>query len=378
MAFRGCIALLVALAFVLSLPSASQAQVQNQVKTRAGTFDLLVQGGFQPRFSYAVVNGEDEDQTRVGFGIRRARLQLIGSLDSKFGVHYDGEFTGGTLGSVDLFAFYQPNEQWRFRLGVMPSAQPRGHIYTPFALIDGIDRPVIAERWASNTLGGAARDFGVEAQYTAEQAIVNVFFGNGDGGFSRTQGNFREAPSGSSVTSDTETEGLEAGAVLRFMPASMSGFEFGGHAAINAAKNPNTRLANNAGRTFASYSAHAYYGANPGSQPVRVKLEAIAINFQESENAPFDDSANHLGLAAFGAVGAFANGELYARLETYDADAPAGADTYITVGATYSLSAAEGLPFEKARITFGYTYEQPGLEAAPDEHIAAVQMQLIF
>ena len=326
-------------------------------------------GAFQPRFSYAISDDSTGEISRQGFGLRRARLRFEASLDNKLGVRYDSDFASGVFQSVDLFAFYRINSEWRLRVGIMPSAQPRAHIFTPIPFIDGFDRAAIAEQWARSTLGGGGRDFGVDVQYENSAWTLVLFLHNGDGGFGGSRGNFSRTISSRSATGGIDRTSL-ATSLYAAHRTSIPGLEFGGYLSHNPTENPNTAL-NGIGRTYLSYAVHVYYGARPGSQPFRAKFDLIGISF-DGENVDQDQ----LGLSILGAVRLAPHAELFARYENAQQDVDLDGDSFWSTGISYSISGLLGGPFHTQRVTFGYSLLDSA--AGTQEHLVVLQLNLII
>lgn len=327
-------------------------------------------GVFQPRLSY----GSSDDSTgvtdRFGYGIRRARFRVEVALKNKLGVRYDGDFASGSFQSVDLFAFMNVSPAVTVRLGIMASAQPRAHIFTPIPVIDGFDRPVVAEQWAGSTIGGGGRDFGLDVQYRTSEWTLIGFLHNGDGSFSRSRGNFSQTISSESATGGIQRSVLAASAFLAHRFAAVPGLEVGGYVSSNPSKNPNTEDAFGQGRDYFSYAAHAYYGAEPGSQPFRLKLDLIGINYDGAVEQ------KHLGVSMLGAVRLNAYAEVFARYENVQRDTRFAGNDFISAGATFSLSKLNGGSYANQRATLGYSMlESP---SGNREHLVVLQWQFVL
>ena len=335
----------------------------------APDIDLAISGGLQPRASVGVEDADGDDRTRYGFGIRRARIQARVLYRDLAGVEYDVEGGSGTVQSVDLFAFANLSETVQARAGYFPVAQPRGGILTPYTVIDAVDRATIVERWFAGTIGGDGRDLGADLTYADDRAVVTVALHNGAGTYGRAAGNFREGISGPDVVNGPETDGLALTAAASYVIGP--GVEVGAFAGVNGA-NPARTDRGDGGRDYATGGAHVYWGAVPGSQPVRLKVDALAIGYEDDALGEQDV----LGLSALGAVGVLGAGEVFARAERFWTDADADPDDYLTAGLSYSPSAARGGPYRRARLTLAYQYRDG--EGLPDAHLVILQGQLAF
>ncbi|MEM1126198.1 MAG: hypothetical protein AAGI71_06055 [Bacteroidota bacterium] len=345
-----------------STPAAAQIPLTEGLR-------LDLSGGVQPRVSVGVEEEAGDNATRYGFGLRRARFQARVLYRDLAGVEYDVEGGSGVIESVDLFAFANLAEGIQMRVGYFPIAQPAGGILTPYFLIDAVDRAAIDERWLAGTLGGDGRDLGADVTLRRGRTIASVALHNGFGTFERRTNNFREGISGDDVVGGIETPGLAGSAVLIYEPSS--GVEVGGYAGFNGA-NPDRTDRGAGGRDYSSAGAHVYWGPSPGSQPVRLKLDALVLRYA-------DDGAGEQeqgGLSAFGALRVLDHGEAFVRAERFWADAGAGAEDYLTAGLSYSPSAARGAPYHRARLTLAYHYRASDL--IDSAHLVVLQGQLAF
>ena len=352
-------AALAALAFsaVLTAPASAQRV------PLAPDLDLVVSGGLQPRVSVAV---QDED-ARYGAGIRRARIQARVLYRDLAGVEYDVDGGSGTVESVDLFAFARLAENLEARLGYFPVPQPRGGVLTPYFLIDAVDRAAVVERWLGGTVGGDGRDLGLDVTYTGARVSATAAVHNGAGTFGRATGNVREGISSPDVLGGPETPGLAVSAAASVQVGS--GVEVGAFGSVNGA-DPARTARDGVGRDYATGGAHVYWGAVPGSQPVRAKLDALALRYQD-DGAGAQDA---VGVSLLGAARVLGHGEAFVRAERYWTSGDA--DSYATAGLSYSPSAALGGPYHRARLTLAYQYRNGA--ALPDAHQVIAQVQLAF
>lgn len=375
------------LVLALLAPHACAQGEPSTVEMALGGVSLRLGGTFQPRLSYGFTAGDDEagDLDRVGFGLRRARLRATATFGEDFGVYYDVDLATGDVRSVDLHGFWLPSPRFRIRLGYLIGAQPRAYALTSHTRLDAVERAAIAERWASGTIGSTGRDFGLDVRYETDALTLDAFVHNGDGSFARDRGNFRESVSGLSATRGVTTDGLAVGGYANY--ALLPAVEVGGFLGYNGSENPLTAPAgSDAGRRYVSYAGHLYWGANPGSQPLRLKADVIGIRYEElpgSGTTPTFGAQHSLGYAAFAAVRVLGHGEVFARGEQYHpfvdggVNDDVGADTYFTAGASYSLSARRGLPYRQERVTVAYANGLPAAALA-DQHLVVVQLQFVF
>ncbi|MDT7857739.1 hypothetical protein RQM47_13890 [Rubrivirga sp. S365] len=353
-----------ALVVLLAAPPASA-----QRAPLAPDFDLVVSGGIQPRASVGVEDAEGDDEVRYGAGLRRARLQVRVLYRDLAGVEYDVDGGAGRVQSVDLFAFVALAEGVQARAGYFPVAQPRGGILTPYFLIDAVDRAVVAERWLAGTVGGDGRDLGVDVTVARGRTLATLTVHNGAGTLNPAAGNVREGISNPDVAGGPETSGLAVSAAASHQVGG--GVEVGAFAGLNAA-GPERTDRGAGGRSYTTGGAHLYWGAVPGNQPVRLKLDALALRYADDGRG----GQSAVGLSALGAVRVLDHGEAFARAERFWADTDADADDYLTAGLSYSPSGALRGPYHRARLTLAYQYRDGA--ALPDAHLVILQGQLAF
>ncbi len=330
-------------------------------------------GGMQPRIGLGIdEQAEGNDATRAGVALRRARLDVVVLIGDQFGINYDVDLRNGTARTVDILGFYRPSEYLRIRMGYFASAQPRAFIPTSYSEADGLERAYVADRMARRSTGSSGRDFGVDATLSGETTTFTLFLHNGNGVFPQGAflGGFNQNYSG-------DEPGMAiSGSITQDIPA-VAGLEAGVHAGYSGARNENTR-ANSAspGRAYATYSGHIYWGAEPGSQPLRLKMDVIGIDYDGPATVAPGDRTDMLALAFTGAVAVVPHGELYARFEHLD-NRELDYERFLEAGIMYSLSARERLPFSRTRLTLAYAYAYDDATGLAN-HLVALQTQLLF
>lgn len=378
--FRFLTGLTLGLLLLLQARPAAAQETGATVTSSAPSIRLTLSGGIQTRASYSWLSNVAGDDTpnRLGAGIRRARLRVLAAIGPRASVYMQLEGTGPVF--LDFWAAYQLTEQVQLRLGRFVSAQPRSLILTGMPFIDTVSRAAIAERWAGQTLGGDGRDFGLEAQVRFDEAELLLFLHNGDGNWSRARGNIREDISSGNVLRGVDNVGLAASAYGVLRPSAVADLETGAFLSYNASKNPNTD-AFGVGRTYGTYGAHVYWGARPGSQPIRLKADLIGIRYQTLELGAQDFEQHVLGLALLAAGQVNPAAEVFARVEDYNPNTEEGgdlSDRFLTVGATYSLSARRGQPFHRERVTLAYSGLFPENSTVARQHQLILQIQFMF
>ncbi len=323
-------------------------------------------GTLQPRFSYG--HHEASGRTRLGFGLRRTRLRATIRFSERWSLRFQLDGTGASARLPDAYALYTPHPHWSFRIGRLPSVQPRSLALTSHRYVDAVERPAIAERWGARTIGGDGRDFGLEAVYRRKQGHLRLFLHNGDGSWERLRGNYRERPSSLDVTGGVQRTGLALSLGGALTPKAAPGLEVGGFVSYNGAGNPNTK-----GRRYVSYGLHLYRGARPGSRPLRLKLDGLVVRYFRKEGPEPASADRLLGVAALGAVRLHQAAEAFARIERLDEGRAEPDRTILTAGFSLSPSAYRGESYERQRLTVAYTTER-GIA----QRLLVVQWQLIF
>lgn len=115
-----------------------------------------------------------------------------------------------------------------------------------------------------------------------------------------------------------------------------------------------------------------YYGERPGEQPVRFKIEALAIQYERVNG--FEQRSAGAGL--FYAVRAFSHGEVFVRADHFWEDLNDKGTIYGTFGSSYSPSAALGRDYRDIRLTAAYLVRRNAEENVG--HLFNLQGQLIF
>ncbi|MFT4605547.1 MAG: hypothetical protein ACI9W4_002288 [Rhodothermales bacterium] len=361
----GCGSLALLLAATTPGSTNAQAPAESTIRVSAGTHLRATAG-----------RSVGQDQDRIGFGIRRARIRFDARLQGGPSLFAQLAGGAGSVSLLDFYATYQVTPALRVRAGRMVSAQPRAFVMTSMFQIDGTDRPAVAEQWGRTTIGADGRDFGIDARLVSGPVEVVLFVHNGDGSWDRTRGNYRESVSGGNATRSVERTAIAVTGAVTFRPAFLQGLELGGFSGYNPADNPNTAVGDR-GRAYITYGGHAYFGANPGSKRFRAKADLIAITY---ESLPGVNVQNSLGISLFGAVGLTRESELYARAESLQQDSRSEDDPggYFAAGLSFSPSAGRGQPYQRERITLEYGRFKGGELNAESENLLIVQLQLAF
>lgn len=349
------------------------------VRTGSDNISIRVGGTMQTRLTYAIdggVNELEESTSRLGFGIRRTRFLIYTDIGDRIGLFFQMEGSGGTVSWLDLRGEYRIGDKTVLRMGRFVGAQPRAFARTSHSKADGVDLPVIAEKWGRMTIGSDGRDYGVEANWYLSEFELRAFVHNGYNKF-----NYCSAIGQEPVTGGVNTDGLAVSLAGTYKPGALENIEMGGFASLNTSRNPLTAV-DGVGRNYFSYSFHSYWGPLPGDQAVRLKADVIGIQYQEVE--PFG-SENSIGASFFGGVLAAPHIEIFARGEYWHSDRGGRESVeaiYGTAGGTFSLSALKGDPFVANRISLAYSLrtqhcDDMSLDRNP-AHVFMVHTQFCF
>lgn len=368
---------------LLVAPLSLFGQTPSSVSFEQPNVTLELGGTAQPRFSYgSALDNDSTRRERLGFSVRRARLRFRATVAERTGVYFQMGGAGASAELLDAVGFYRITEDLTARIGRFTSAQPRSFQGTSHTRIDAVSRAAVAQLWGENTIGSGGRDFGLDLRYETKRAEATLAVQNGDGNWSRARGNYRADVAGGNPAGGEDDAGLAVGAYGAYRPAAVSGLEVGGYVGYNADENPNTELFGR-GRSYASYAGHLYWGARPGSQPVRLKFDLIGIRYEEIRVLPptrgrLPVDQHTLGGSFLAAVRPHRAGELFARFEQYAPYLDGDRDLYVTAGGSFSLSALRGRPYRQERLTLAYGAfgEDGSFEDAPQ--LVVLQAQVLF
>jgi hypothetical protein len=231
----------------------------------------------------------------------------------------EGAGTSATF--TDIRAEWDVTKNTMLRMGRFVGAQPRGMALTLMFDVDAIDRPAIIEHWARSTYGADARDYGVEVVHRKGDVELRGFLHSGD-----NSQNFRVGISEASPSGGTRRGAIATSAMVRVLPSSIPHSEIGAHVGYNP-----TKSANALNRVYSDWSAHAYWGDRIGTQPTRLKFDAVGILYADS--GPVDQTTTGFSLLAGQLIRP--DIELFGRVERLDTTFDEFA--YVTAGASYKL-----------------------------------------
>ena len=333
---------------------------------------ISVGGVLLGRLSYgaALDSSGAEPLRRLGFGIRQAQMQGRAVLGDHVGVVGSLNLGTGTASVQSLFVFYELAPSVRLRLGRIPTPKPVG---TPLTLMDDVDRSATEILWSARTVGGHGHDFGLEARLHSDHAEAVLLVHNGDGDWSGLRGDYTSFIHSGGATSGIRRLGMAASGSLVLRPRSTPGLEVAAFAGANGSRNPNTER-DGIGRRYTTAGGHLHWGAAPGSQPVRFKLDVSSLRYASHGAAP---SGHHVGIGLFGAARLGRGAEVFLRAEQdQDLRQPDSADRYVALGGSLSPSALRGRPYGEKRLTASW---RTRLRSEGDtDHLAVLQLQLAF
>jgi hypothetical protein len=360
---KGPVLLLPILLLLFTLLTANRAFSQSDrapVITLGDDVSFRLGGTFQPRFTYDHFGGlenADNGVEAAAFGVRRARLRLYGNIGEDIVVFLQMEGSGASAQLMDIRIAYRLYKEWFIRAGRFVGAQPRAFALTLHSSLDAIERPAIGEVWARGTLGADGRDYGVEMYYKSRKAEIRLYAHNG-----ANNDNFRPNTGGNRPAGDRGFKPAWS-AYASYNPAILDGLEVGLFGGFNPSANSNTAYTPQSdGRKYSNYSAHIYWGANPGSQKVRLKADYVGIRYKSFVFTSFNGNAEQpfkqtiSGASLFASVMPSDVLEAFTRVEYIDFGHPDDSyDTFLTLGATYSMSAARGKAFGNAKLTLAWS-----------------------
>lgn len=364
--------LLLPLLSLLPIPRGLEAQAPPESGTVVTVHDNVIfrlGGVIQPRLSWTRDHAADEEA--LGFGIRRYRLYTLVDVGDRIGLfaQLEGGAAAGSTAWIDLEASLQLDETWDIFAGRIIGPQPRAYALTLLPNLDGIDRPVITVAWANRTLGADGRTYGagLRGRTATWEARAIVHSGTNQRNIRGEIADERPArPQGT---------GMAGAAYLTWKPEVVPGLEMGGHVGYNRSRNALTR-AGGQGRAYTDGSLHLYWGADPGSQPVRVKAEAVGIAWESVEGV---SDRSFAGVSLLGALGVREWAELIARVERMQDSAPGPrpTQTILMGGVNLSSSASQG-NFNREKLTIGWSVRQGEGGSDARRHQLAVQGQIVF
>jgi hypothetical protein len=332
---------------ILAYPIFTAAQTP--VTISANEMRMRIGGTIQ---SQASVSSDIE--TRAGFGVRRMRLRWYGDLGHNVKLLMQMEGTG-TPAFTDYRADWSVTDRTTIRAGRFVGAQPAAMGLTLHSEIDAIDRAAIGEQWTTATRGGDARDFGVELVHRVREIELRAFLHNGTNAQNITGRIGAPQPSNNISKQHVNISGM-----VRWLPAAHPNREFGAHVGVNPE-------AYGTMPRYVEASVHAYWGVKTGSQPTRVKADAILIRRDAPGNPSFT------GASLF--VGRLLNEdlELFGRAEWLDSFVfNQEARTMGTIGMNRKLGSWN------QNLKAAYSIRLSEAASTDPAHVAVVQWQVYF
>jgi hypothetical protein len=332
---------------VLALPIGARAQTP--VTISANDMRMRIGGTIQSQASVST-----DAETRAGFGVRRMRLRWYGDLGQNVRLFMQLEGTG-TPSFTDYRADWLMTDRTTIRAGRFVGTQPAAMAFTLHSEIDAVDRAVVGEQWALATRGRDARDFGVEVVHRADGIEVRGFVHNGTNAQNITGRIGAPQPSGNESKRHVNLSGM-----VRWLPVEHPNREFGAHVGVNP-------QAYGTIPRYVEASAHAYWGVKTGSQPTRVKADAILIRRDAPGNPSFTGASLFVGRLLNEDLELFGRGEW---LDSYAFNQQAR--TYGTVGFNRKLGAWT------QHLKAAYSIRLSEAANTDPAHVAVVQWQVYF
>jgi hypothetical protein len=300
-------------------------------------------GTVQAMASYAQTGAET---AQTGFGLRRVRLKTYFGYGN---VTAFIQYSAKSNKVLDARMTYKFSDAFNLRVGRFIGAGIRAGGLTPHTVIDIVERPMSAQMWASQTVGGDFRDYGAAAIGKFGDLSYNLTLHNGNGAMNLTPSHKSQA--------NTLNGAAAVSGMVSFKPKSVKGLETGAYYGMG----------NSDVNDYASYNAYVYWEP----KPIRIKAEVIGLSNKNGAN-----DLNSLGYYVFGAYGFMDNWEALARFETYDpnTDVDDDATNLITIGARYALFPGK---VTASKITFAYVlHGEQGTEI--DNDVFYVMFQTAF
>lgn len=335
--------------FAALLAAAPALEAQSPVIISSGDMKMRLGGTIQSQVSVS-----SDTDTRSGFGVRRMRLRWYGDLGRNVRLFMQLEGTG-TPSFTDYRAEWSMTERTTLRAGRFVGSQPASMAFTLHGDIDAVDRATIAEHWASQTRGSDARDFGVEVVHRIREFELRGYVHNGTNTQNITGRVGSPLPSGGIDKRHANLSGM-----VRWLPASHRNREFGMHVGVNPS-------AYGTVPRYVEASAHAYWGVKAGSQPTRVKADAILLR----RDQPGDPTMT--GASLF--VGRLLNEdlELFGRAEWLDSYVfNQDARTFATIGVNRRFGSWD------QNLKAAYSIRLSDTAGVDPAHVAVVQWQVYF
>jgi hypothetical protein len=335
----------------------SHASAQIPVSNLAEGTKLRIGGSLQTRVAYlSNPNLTGLPESQMGVGIRRARIRLYADPHPNVRLFLQVEGSAASTTFTDMRAEWDITKKTMLRMGRFVGAQPRGMALTLMYDIDAIDRAAVMEHWARSTYGSNSRDFGVEVVHRRGDVELRGFLHNGD-----SAQNFRPSSSETSANGGPNRGAMATSGMIRVFPSAVPHSEFGAHVGYNPTKMPNSL-----NREYMEWSSHAYWGDKIGTQPTRIKFDAMGIVYLNE--GPVEQTT--VGISLLAAHLIRPDTEIFARVERLDSTLNEYA--YVTAGTTYKLWNWTN------KVTAAWTMRTDLASNSDPVHILAVQTQFNF
>lgn len=341
-------------ALLFLLMSASLGMAQTPVTISSGDMKLRIGGTLQSRATFlrnpnlSPFNPENQ----YGFGVRRARIRLYGTISPTLRLFVQMEGSGASATLTDLRAEWDLDDRTTLRAGRFVGAQPQSMAFTLHHEIDGLDRAAIAEQWARATIGSDARSYGIEMTHRLNELELRAFAHSGS-----NSRNIRGGVSDGAHTFGQRPAAIAVSGMIHYLPKSIANSEAGIHIGHNPTKASDPQA-------YSDASAHLYWGSKIGLQPLRAKFDYITIRFPRQ-------TIN--GTSVFVGYLAREDMEVFGRVESSDYSIDFGSPvTYLTMGATKKLVDWSN------RLTFAASFKQIDTPTSSAVFLLTAQWQVYF
>lgn len=329
---------------------------------------LMWSGAFVGRVSWGQSN--PESTIRQGWGIRQLQLHTRAFLRPHLGVSVRVNGNTNAFYLLNVHAFYAPTPTLRIRMGRLISAKPA---LTPVWLMDSVDRAAVETLWNRRTIGADGHDFGLDIQYSLGPWSWTLFLHNGDGHWDRTRGNVNPSLGPANATNRIDQRSGAISLRTSWTSSHHRPLQVHVHTSYNGSRNPNTAWEDRR-RTYRSYGGQVHWGALPGSQPMRLKLDVSTIQYETVDGY----TERQYGWTLVAATQLHTAAEWFGRLERDHSNSGAfGPDRYFGTGISFSPSALRGHAFYQERLVLAIHCFRNEISKATETSLI-FQLQLVF
>ena len=266
------------------------------------------------------------------------------------GAHFD-------LRMLDLRLTYHISEHLALQAGRMVVAQPAAYATTTHFTIDALERPGSTRAWAKGSFSSDGRDTGVQALWQRDGTTARIAWHQGLG---RWRDAWSDLPGQLSFA-------------IRHQLAPEADWDIGLYASQRLYGLQTDATGGQWGKAWA---AHLYWGALPGSQPMRFKLDVLGAQSLSATTLGQMRGVSVLGARSIGrALEWFGRGERIVRETNAGHNLPS--QFLATTGLSLSPSAWRGGAFSRERLTLSWECEYTD-DNGWNGHVLVLQAQWVF